>query len=243
MIRMTVMMMKTMVMTTVFVWVSSELTSSHLCVFVPHEILSNDPDVNNKTIWPVYCRSVAYVPAIMISLLKIVAAHTVVVMMGIMASAITTSTDSHLCSFVLTQFGQTHLLAQHIWYSPRGDNFRNSVRQRLGGWKGSPPAPPTPFWPSTPPRSLCPLWCHQRLHFTIWSRDCVFQDIVQPSVRIAAWFQRKMVQELPRIAVGAGNGEDQVVEMVSTSGGEHQALPTAAATCSSTHVYRQSNHR
>ena len=37
-----------------------------------------------------------------------------------------------------------------------------------------------------------------------------------------------MVQELPRIAVGAGNGEDQVVEMVSTSGGEHQALPTAA---------------
>ena len=37
-----------------------------------------------------------------------------------------------------------------------------------------------------------------------------------------------MVQELPRIAVGAGNGEDQVVEMVSTSGGEHHALPTAA---------------
>ena len=45
------MMMMSMMMTSLFVWVLSALTGSHLCVFVPLEILQNDYDDDCGKLW------------------------------------------------------------------------------------------------------------------------------------------------------------------------------------------------
>ena len=126
--------------------------------------------------------------------------------------------NSHLCSFVLTQFCLTHPLAQHIWNSPRGDIFRNCWR--FGGWK----APHHPFHAADTPSPFFVLLCQIKIDFEqsleilscrilLKSRPLLFSPLHFQLVSREGW-----LEEFPRIASGGGNGEDQVGEMVSSTG-------------------------
>ena len=117
------------------------------------------------------------------------------------------ATNSHLCSFVLTQFCPTHPLAHLIFFE--GGQFWKFWFVGASRVKRPLTAPPTPFMRPTPSPLLCPKFLLKHLILSCKTLRKSFMACF--TITFSACFQKKRWwQEFPRIAFGAGNGEHQV---------------------------------
>ena len=145
-------------------------------------------------------------------LIKLMAAK-MAMMMRIVMITIAASTNSHLCSFVLTQFCLTHPVA-HLIFSEGGQFWKFRFIGASGVKRPGPHRTTHPFHAADTlsPSLSCFVSSTLVLNQLILSCRILCKSFIACfTTTCSACFTRKM--EFPRIAFGAGNGEHQVGEM------------------------------